>query len=253
MLHYSTAPHHNGCHNQPKQTQNEQQWQPKHHQHHHLPELTKQCSVEELRSTVQTGASSIEHSTHGVRHHGQTMVAATEMTSITDSMEENTQALDLLAEVVDKLQGLIVASKHSEPSPPCRLTQQPASPATPRVSSISPKVVCKPPTPYPRHLSSSSSSCSSSSSSTSVSSCADSFATSSHQQLNGGSKRMVAAFGATHMAGGSGSNGPMRLRGTVSKAHLEVQQDCNSTGCLTNKKKKNKWKQTVSSAWLLCY
>lgn len=236
MLHYSTSSFHNGCQNQPKQSQNEQWQQLKHHQHHLPPELTKQCSVEELRSTVQTLASSIEHGTHDVRHLSQKMVAATEM--ITDSVEENAQALNLLAEVVDKLQGLIVASNHPEPSPPRGPRQYPPPPPPPRVSSISSKVVCKPPTPYPRHLSSSSSSCSSSSS-TSVSSCTDSFGMSkSPKGLNGGSRK---ASGATQMAGGSGSNGQMRLNnGTVSRAPLEVQQDCNNTGCLTNKKKKNK-------------
>lgn len=223
MMIHSTAPCHNGCQKQPK--------------HPQPPELTKQCSMEEFRSTVQTVASSIEHGTQDVRHLGQKMVAATEM--ITDRVEENAQALNLLAEVVDKLQGLIVASKHPEFSPPRRPKQHPPPPPPPRVSSISPKVVHKPPTPYPRHLlSSSSSSCSSSSSSTSVTSCADGFATSkSPKRMNGGSKRTVVTFGATHRA--SGSNGQLRLNnGTVSRAPLEDQQDCNSTGCLTTKKKK---------------
>lgn len=236
MLHYPTAPCHNGSHNQPKQFRNEQWQQPKHHQ---PPELSKQCSVEELRSTVQTLASSIEHGTHDVRHLGQKMVAATEM--ITDSVEENAQALNLLAEVVNKLQGLIVASKHPQPSHQCGSKRHPPPPPPPRVSSLSPKVVRKTPTPYPHHLSPSSSSCSSSSS-TSLSSCADSFAASiSPKGVNGGSRKMVVASGATQTAGGSGSNGQIRLNnGTVSRAPLEVQQDCNSTGCLTNKKKKNK-------------
>lgn len=236
MTHYSTAPHHNGRHKQPKQTRTEQR-QPK--LRHHHPELTKQCSIDELRSTVQTVASSIGHNTQDVRHLGQKMVAASEM--ITESVEENAQALNLLAEVVDKLQGLIVASKHPEVSPPHRPKQPPRPP--PRVSSISPKVVRKPPTPYPRHLSSSSSSsCSSSSSTTSVSSCTDGFAASrSQKQVNGGSKRTVVTFGGTNRTRGGGSNGQVRLNnGTVSRAPLEDQQDCNSTGCLTTKKKKKK-------------
>lgn len=177
----------------------------------HPPELTKQVSVEELRSSVQTVASSIENGTHDVRHLGQKMVAATEM--ITDSVEENIQALNLLAEVVDKLQGLIVANKHPESSTPHGSKQH-----TPP-----PKVLHKPPTPYPRHLSSSSSSCSSSSSTTSVTSCVDSFAMSqSPKLLNGG-------FG--------GSNQQVRLN-NGSRASLEDQQDFDSTGCLTTKKKK---------------
>lgn len=234
MSHYSTAPHHNGRQKQPQQTRNEQQ-QPKRRPHR---EFTKQSSVEELRSTVQTVASSIEHGTQDVRHLGYKMVAATEM--ITDSVEENAQALNLLAEVVDKLQGLIVASKHPEVSPPRRPKQRTPPPPPPRVSSMSPRAVHKPPTPYPRHRSSSSSSsCSSSSSSTSVSSCVDGFATSRiPKRLNGGSKRTVVTFSGTHRAGGSGSNGQVRLNnGAVSRASLE-DQDCNGTGCLTTKKKK---------------
>lgn len=231
MIHSSTASRHNGSQNPLAQSLR---------QHPQPPELTKQCSVEELRSTVQTVASSIEHGTLDVRHLGQKMVAATEM--ITDSVEENAQALNLLAEVVDKLQGLIVASKHPESSPPRGLKQHAPPPPPPRVSSVSPKVVRKPPTPYPHHFSSSSSSssCSSSSSSTSVSSCADSFATSrSPKRMNGGSKRTVVSFGAGHRASGCGSNGQVRLNnGSISKAPLEDQQDCNSTGCLTTKKKK---------------
>ncbi|XP_044071771.1 uncharacterized protein LOC122885134 isoform X2 [Siniperca chuatsi] len=201
MVQYSAAPRHNGCQNQPKQTRKEQQQQ-KLRQHPQPPEFTKQCSVEELRSTVQTVASSIEHGTQDIRHLGQKMTAATDM--ITDSVEENAQALNLLAEVVDKLQGLIVASKHPELSPPRRPKQRLPPPPPPRVSSMSPKVVRKPPTPYPRRLSFSSSSCSSSSSSTSVSSCVDGFATSrSPKRMNGGSKRTVVTFGATHRASGS--------------------------------------------------
>lgn len=234
MIHYSTSPRHNGCQNQPKQTLNEQ-LQPRLGQHLRHPELTKQRSVDELRSTVQTVASSIEHGTQDVRHLGQKMKAATEM--ITDSVEENAQALNLLAEVVDKLQGLIVASKHPESSPPRRPKQHTPPPPPPRVSSISPKVVRKPPTPYPHHVSSSSSSCSSSSS-TSVSSCADGFAISlSPKQTNGASKKTVVSFGATQRASGCGSNGQVRLNnGSVSRASLEDQQD--STGCLTTRKKK---------------
>ncbi|XP_035029657.1 actin cytoskeleton-regulatory complex protein pan1 isoform X1 [Hippoglossus stenolepis] len=237
---YSTAPRHNGCRNQPKLTQNKH-LQPNLCQHPQPPALTKQCSVEELRSTVQTAASSIEHGTQDVRHLGHKMVAVTEL--ITDSVEENAQALNLLAEVVDKLQGLIVASKHPESSPPRRPRQHTPPPPPPRVSSISPKGIRKPPTPYPPHLSSSPSSTSrssSSSSSSSVSSCADGFPTSkSPKQTNGGSKRTVVMSGAR--GGGSGGNGQMRFsNGSVSRVPLEDEQDHDSTGCLTVKKKKEK-------------
>ncbi|XP_069388798.1 uncharacterized protein [Paralichthys olivaceus] len=237
---YSTAPHHSGRRSQPKLTQNKC-LQPNLCRHPQSQALTKQCSVEELRSTVQTAASSIKHGTQDVRHLGHKMVAVTEL--ITDSVEENAQALNLLAEVVDKLQGLIVASKHPESSPPRRPRQHTPPPPPLRVSSISPTVVRKSPTPHPRHLSSSPSSSSRSSfssSSSSVSSCADGFPTSkSPKQTNRGSKRTLVTFGATHRSGGS--NGQMSSSNrSASRVPLEDEQDCNSTGCLTVKKKKEK-------------
>lgn len=233
MFHYATAPRHNECQNISKRKQNAQQQQSRHH--NQPAELKKQCSVEELRSTVQMVASSIEHNSQDVRQLGERMVAASEM--ITDSVEENAQALNLLAEVVDKLQGLIVTKKHLESSPPQRKTQQyPPSPP-PRASSLSSKLVRKSPIPYPGPLSPSSSTTFSSSSSTS--SCADDFTTSrSPTQINGGSKRMVAA---PQRAGRGGNNGQVRFNtGTISRAPLEDQQDCKSTGCLKTKKKKKK-------------
>lgn len=57
--------------------------------------------MKELRSAVQTVAASAKHGARDVRHLGQEMVAAAEM--ITDGVGENAQALNLLAEVVDKL------------------------------------------------------------------------------------------------------------------------------------------------------
>ena len=234
MPYYSTVPHYNECLNKSKQTQNTQQHQqPKHHQPPPPPELNKQCSMEELRSTVQTVASSIEHSSQDVLHLGQKMVAATEM--ITDSVEENAQALNLLAEVVDKLQGIIAAQKHLEASPPCRLKQRSGPTPPPRVSSLSPKVVCKPPTPHPRPLSPDNT-LSGSSSSSSVSSYADGFAVSqTPKHFNGGSKM-------SQRAGGSGSNGHVWFNSRkVTKAQPE-DPDCESTGCLKTTKKKMKKK-----------
>ncbi|XP_060910046.1 uncharacterized protein LOC132987175 isoform X1 [Labrus mixtus] len=225
---------HNGSQNQPKQRRNKQ-LKPKPLQHPQPPDLTKQCSLEELRSTVHTSSIRLDP-----LHLDQKMVVATER--IADSAEENTQALNLLAEVVDKLQGLIVASKNQEVSPSRRLKKSTPPTPPPRVSSISPKVVRKPPTPYPHHLStSSSSSCSSSSSSSSVS---EDFVTSQNpKRMNGGSKRTTVMFSPTHRASGSGSHGQVRLNnGTVSKALMENKQDCNSTGCLTARKKKKKKK-----------
>ena len=228
-IHFTTAPHRNECQNQNQPILC------------HRPDLTKQHSVEELRSTIQAVASSIGHDTQDVCHLGQKAMAATEM--ITDCVQENAQALNLLAQVVDKLQGLIVASKHPVSSPPHRPKQHTPPPPPPRVSSICPKTVRKPPTPCPHHLlSSSSSSCSSYSSSSSVNSCADGFTTS--DPMNRRSKRTVMSLSSAHSAGGGGSNGQVRLNnGSVSRAPVEDQQDCNSTGCLTTKRKKKKKKK----------
>ncbi|KAI4874070.1 hypothetical protein NFI96_018474 [Prochilodus magdalenae] len=77
--------------------------------HFHTLEHTKQHSLDEFKSTMNSMASSLEHSSRGVSHLRCRMVAATKR--MTDSVEENTQALSLLVEVVDKLQGLIIASK----------------------------------------------------------------------------------------------------------------------------------------------
>ncbi|KAJ8410133.1 hypothetical protein AAFF_G00211740 [Aldrovandia affinis] len=101
--------------------------------------LTKQESLDELRSTVHTAASTMERSSDDVRALGQKMVAATEMMS--ESVQENAQALGLLMEVVDKLRGLIVTGRSPAPLR-----------AAPRGSP------CTPPACHARFLSSSSSS-----------------------------------------------------------------------------------------------
>lgn len=74
--------------------------------------FTKQHSLDELRSTVHTVASSMDQSTSDARDLRQKMAEVTE--KMTDNVEENAQALSLLVEVVDKLQGLIIASKSPE-------------------------------------------------------------------------------------------------------------------------------------------
>lgn len=234
MTRHSTAPHQSEFQNPPKQTRNKQRQQLQHGQPSEVP---RQRSMEELRSTVQAVTSTIEHHTQDVHHLGQKMVAATEM--ITESMEENAQALNLLVEVVDKLQGLIVVNKHPQPSPPHRPKQNKPPPPPPRVSSISPKVVIKSPRSYSRRLvSSSSTSCSSSSSASSVSSCTEGLATQrSPKRLVGGSKRAVVTFGSARRAGGSNRQVSLN-NGSVSRAPPEDQQDCPNTGCLTTKRKK---------------
>ena len=75
-------------------------------------ELAKQESLDELRSTVKQAASSMERSTNDVKLLGQKMADATERMS--ESVLENTHALTLLAEVVDRLQVLIAASRAAD-------------------------------------------------------------------------------------------------------------------------------------------
>ncbi|KAM4731101.1 uncharacterized protein FYW61_009230 isoform 3-T5 [Anableps anableps] len=240
VKHWQKEPLRNSCmlnssvshHNQP------QQQQQKHYQPPLPPEFNKTCSMEELRTTVQTVASSIEHSSQDVRHLEQKMVAATEM--ITDRVEENVQALNLLAEVVDKLQGIIVARNHPETSPACRPNPNCRPTPPPRVSSLSPKMICKPPTPYPRPLLHSSASSSSSSSSSSARSCADSFAGyHSPKELHGRNKTSKRTDDRDY-------NGHVRFHnGTVTRTQQEDKQNCNITGCLTTSKKKKKNKQPL--------
>lgn len=129
--------------------------------------LSKQHSIDELRSMVHTVADTFSHA--NVHCLESKMVAATEL--MTDNVEENVQALNLLVEVVEKLQGLIVSSKSHTASPtncPKQRTSPQRMPPQPprRVSSLSPKVVRKVQTLYTRRMSTSSSSaCSSSSNS----------------------------------------------------------------------------------------
>lgn len=224
-LHQYSHPPYNGCKAQPIQTQKGNQ-DTKSHQPG--AQLNKQCSVEELRSTVQTVVSTIEHSSQDVRQLGQKMVAATEM--IADSVEENAQAVNVLAEVVEKLQGIIVAKKQHRASGSTRAKQNPPTPP-PRVSSLSPKVVRKPPTPYPI----SPSQLSSCSSSSSVSSGSEDFGGSQSRHQQNKSHRV------TQRAGGCGSNGHVWFdNGTVSRAHMEEQQEPRSTGCLQTMKRRKK-------------
>lgn len=244
----------NGLQNQLQLPQNDSQQQLQ-HQHHcqQQPSLqiTKQRSLEELKSTVQTVASSMEHGAQDVRHLGQKMVAATELMS--DSVEENAQALNLLAEVVDKLQGLIVASKPPESSSPRRPKRQTPPPPPPRTSSISPKPKPKTPIHHCHHLSSSSpspSSHTSSSSSSSLASYGNNLTTpgnsSSSPRMNGGCKKKVVVSSATQRTGGSnsGTSGKVLLNnGTVYGAQMENHKDHNAMGCLSAKKKKKKKKK----------
>lgn len=72
-------------------------------------ELAKQESLDELRTTVQLAASSMESSTKDIKLLGEKMAAATERMS--DTVQDNSQALVLLTQVVDRLQSLLVATR----------------------------------------------------------------------------------------------------------------------------------------------
>lgn len=68
-------------------------------------ELAKQESLDELRSAVQLAASSMESSTRDIKLLGEKMAVATERMS--DTVQDNSQALVLLTQVVNQLQTLL--------------------------------------------------------------------------------------------------------------------------------------------------
>ncbi|KAK1876794.1 MAGUK p55 subfamily member 4 [Dissostichus eleginoides] len=101
-------------------------------------ELAKQESLDELRTTVQLAACSMESSTKDIKMLGEKMAAATERMS--ETVQDNSQALVLLSQVVDRLQTLLVPPQDSpkkiraqHPS----LTHQSRFPSLPSSSSSS--------------------------------------------------------------------------------------------------------------------
>ncbi|XP_075950801.1 uncharacterized protein LOC142952762 isoform X5 [Anarhichas minor] len=125
-------------------------------------ELTKQESLEELRTTVQLAACSMESSTKDIKLLGEKMAAATERMS--ETVQDNSQALALLSQVVDRLQTLLVASKTDINSP--KPAEHDATPKkTPKRTSLRHQAGCS----FPSLQSSSSSSLSSSLDATSTS------------------------------------------------------------------------------------
>lgn len=84
-------------------------------------ELAKQESLDELRTTVQLAASSMESSTKDIRLLGEKMAAATERMS--DTVQDNSQALVLLTQVVDRLQ-LLLATTRTEVDRPFPVINQ---------------------------------------------------------------------------------------------------------------------------------
>lgn len=204
------------------------------HQRHHStnPSLlsTKQHSLDELKSTVHTVASGMKQNTSDVRELKQKMVAVTE--KITDSVEENAQALSLLVEVVDKLQGLIIARKI--PHVACASRSQNIS----KTASV-PNSPCLPRVPAKKHFSSvsatrphilstsSSSSTASSCSSTSLNACVDVH----HSELKSSSSNQTPG----------NKNAKTSLSNGLAVSRSNDESD--TILCLSRKKKKSKMKK----------
>lgn len=82
--------------------------------------LAKEESLDELRSTLQQATSCMEHRSENVHLLGERMAAATER--ISESVQENSQALAMLTHVVEKLQELVSTSNTNSVSPHCAET-----------------------------------------------------------------------------------------------------------------------------------
>ncbi len=85
-------------------------------------ELAKQESLDELRTTVQLAASSMENSTKDIKLLGEKMAAATERMS--DTVQDNSQALVLLTQVVDRLQMLLTVTRAEINTPKPAVAEQ---------------------------------------------------------------------------------------------------------------------------------
>lgn len=72
-------------------------------------QLTKQASLDELRTTVQLAATSMESSIRNIELLGDKMAATTERLS--DTVHDSCQALDLLTRAVDQLQSVLAGSQ----------------------------------------------------------------------------------------------------------------------------------------------
>lgn len=101
-------------------------------------ELAKQESLDELRTTVQLAACSMESSTKDIKMLGEKMAAATDRMS--ETVQDNSQALVLLSQVVDRLQTLLVPPQDSPKKMRAQhpsLTHQSRFPSLPSSSSSS--------------------------------------------------------------------------------------------------------------------
>nr|XP_043906757.1 uncharacterized protein mpp4b isoform X2 [Solea senegalensis] len=89
-------------------------------------ELAKQESLDELRTTVQMAASSMESSTKDIKLLGEKMAVATEQMS--ETVQDNSQALVLLAEAVERLQILLTNTRTNINSPNPAVCEENSSP-----------------------------------------------------------------------------------------------------------------------------
>lgn len=82
--------------------------------------LAKEEGLDELRSTLQQATSCMGRSSENVHLLGERMAAATER--ISESVQENSQALTMLTHVVEKLQELVSTSNTNSVYPHCAET-----------------------------------------------------------------------------------------------------------------------------------
>lgn len=80
----------------------------------------KEEGLTELQSTLQQATSCMERSSENVHLLGERMAAATER--ISESVQENSQALTILTHVIEKLQELVSTSNTTSVSPHCAET-----------------------------------------------------------------------------------------------------------------------------------
>lgn len=121
--------------------------------------LAKQESLDELRTTVQMAASSMESSTKDMKLLGEKMAAATERMS--ETVQDNSQALVLLTQVVDRLQTLLAATRTEINTPKPAVAEQDGTPEksqTPKSRGQRPSLTHQSRCSFPSLLSSTSSS-----------------------------------------------------------------------------------------------
>ncbi|XP_058888119.1 uncharacterized protein LOC131738178 [Acipenser ruthenus] len=113
---------------------------------HRTQALSDQESLEELRSTMKSVASTVDKTSRDVQLLGEMVVAATELMS--ETMQENTQTLNLLMNVLERIQGLLLSPK----SPQSARSDLSARSAAGSFSEFMEGVSCHPPTALPSSL-----------------------------------------------------------------------------------------------------